>query len=122
MNLQKILKDSHVYVTGSINEPSGNHHIEGAQCGLPILFLDSGGTTEYCRDFGLGFTDDFELKLEQIIADYDLYRKKMDQYPLNSEIMSEEYLTLFKNLVDNRNVKNQKSKHKRKTIFTKSIE
>ncbi len=106
--LAKILKDSHVYVTGSINEPSGNHHIEGAQCGLPILFLDSGGTTEYCRDFGLGFTDDFELKLEQIIADYDLYRKKMDQYPLNSEIMSEEYLTLFKNLVDNRNVKNQK--------------
>lgn len=106
--LAKILKDYHLYVTGSINEPSGNHHIEGAQCGLPILFLDSGGTTEYCKDFGLGFTDDFELKLEQMIANYDFYIKKMDQYSLNAETMSEEYLFLFENLFDSRSVKNQK--------------
>ena len=32
----------------------------------------------------------------------------MDQYSLNAETMSEEYLSLFKNLFDNRSVKNQK--------------
>ena len=30
-NLSRRLKDNHIYVTGSINEPSGNHHIEAAQ-------------------------------------------------------------------------------------------
>ena len=32
------IKKHHIYVTGSINEPSGNHHIEAVQCGLPVLF------------------------------------------------------------------------------------
>ena len=40
----------------SINEPSGNHHIEGAQCGLPLLFINSGGVAEYCKDYGLALT------------------------------------------------------------------
>ena len=32
------LKKHNLYITGSLNEPSGNHHIEAAQCGLPILY------------------------------------------------------------------------------------
>ena len=31
-NLSAELKKHHLYVTASINEPSGNHHIEAAQC------------------------------------------------------------------------------------------
>ena len=46
------IKSNHIYITGSLNEPSGNHHIEGAQCGLPILYVDR-GTTEYCKNFVL---------------------------------------------------------------------
>ena len=42
------LKKNHLYITGSIFEPSGNHHIEAGQCGLPILYIKSGGTSEYC--------------------------------------------------------------------------
>ena len=37
------LKENHIYITASQNEPSGNHHIEAAQCGLPIMYLKSGG-------------------------------------------------------------------------------
>ena len=98
--LARILKDHHLYVTGSINEPSGNHHIEAAQCGLPILFLDSGGTTEYCEGFGLGFTNDFESKLEKLIQDYDYFVKYMEKYTLNAESMSQEYLILFEKLIE----------------------
>ena len=36
--------------------PSGNHHIEGALCGLPLMYLNSGGTPEYCKDFGLEYS------------------------------------------------------------------
>ena len=100
--LARIIKDHHLYVTGSINEPSGNHHIEAAQCGLPILYLDSGGTTEYCEGFGLAFTNDFESKLEKIIIEYDYFVKQMEKYTLNSDNMSEEYLSLFKECLKER--------------------
>ena len=32
-----------------------NHHMEGALCGLPILYKDSGAASEYCNDFGISF-------------------------------------------------------------------
>ena len=49
------LKKYDGYITGSINEPSGNHHIEAALCGLPILYLESGGIPEYANGYGLSF-------------------------------------------------------------------
>ena len=93
------IKNHHIYVTGSINEPSGNHHIEAAQCGLPILYIESGGIPEYCEGFGLGFTDDFEEKLEKIINEYEEFKLKMKNYPFNSEIMCKEYIDLFNDLL-----------------------
>ena len=37
VKLASKLKENHLYITASKNEPSGNHHIEAAQCSLPIL-------------------------------------------------------------------------------------
>jgi len=98
-DLSNEIKKHHIYVTGSLNEPSGNHHIEAAQCGLPILYIESGGIPEYCDGFGIGFTHDFEAKLEKIITEYDKYRQNMKSYPFNSEIMCKEYLDLFNELL-----------------------
>ena len=40
-----------------------NHHIEAAQCSLPIMYINSGGITEYCQDFGIMFDiENFEKK------------------------------------------------------------
>ena len=66
--LENEVKNHHAYLTGSLNEPSGNHHIEGAQCGLPILYIDSGGIPEYCENYGLKFTENnFETILLLIL-------------------------------------------------------
>tara|TARA_B100000579_G_C22840356_1_gene861086 strand:+ start:1269 stop:2318 length:1050 start_codon:yes stop_codon:yes gene_type:complete len=99
-NLAQEIKKSHLYLTGSLNEPSGNHHIEGGQCGLPILYINSGGIPEYCDGYGEKFTPlNFEIKLEKMIKDYDKYLKKMKSYPFSSNLMSEEYMKLFNKLV-----------------------
>ncbi len=97
--LSEELKRHHLYVTASINEPSGNHHIEAAQCGLPILYAKSGGIPEYCNDYGVGFDDDFEEKLEYLISNYEIYKKKLISYPFNSDKMCEDFLKLFEQLV-----------------------
>ena len=96
------LRNHHIYVTASINEPSGNHHIEAAQCGLPILYLNSGGIPEYCDGYGVSFTNDFEEKLILIISEYEAYKTKMKDYPFNSEKMCEDFLDLFNDLVNDK--------------------
>ena len=94
--LAEELKKNHLYVTASRNEPSGNHHIEAAQCSLPLLYVESGGIPEYCNGFGLSFNNDnFEEKLEEIIDNYDEYLNAMSGYPFSSNKMSNEYLELF---------------------------
>src|SRR6056300_1396254 len=70
-DLAKEIKKNNLYITGSINEPSGNHHIEAAQCGLPLLYIDSGGIPEYCNTFGIMYNlNNLEQKLEEIINSY----------------------------------------------------
>jgi hypothetical protein len=102
--LAKELKKHHIYISGSINEPCGNHQIEGVLSGLPVLFRESGGLPETCRGFGESFIDtsDFEGSLENIISRYDYYSKKLRKFTLDSDNMSREYLSLFKRLIKKR--------------------
>jgi len=94
--LAEKIKENNVYITGSLFEPSGNHHIEGAQCGLPVLYLDSGGTPEYSNNYGLVFTKhNLPEKLKEIMNNYDLYFERMKQYPFDSDKMCSEYEDLF---------------------------
>ena len=94
--LAEAIKQNHIYLTASLNEPSGNHHIEGAQCGLPLLYINSGGIPEYCNGYGVRFdSNNFINKLYEIRKDYNFYLKKMESYPFSSERMCLEYESFF---------------------------
>tara|TARA_X000000368_G_C23054582_1_gene723252 strand:+ start:2188 stop:3291 length:1104 start_codon:yes stop_codon:yes gene_type:complete len=116
-DLSNEIKNHHIYVTASINEPSGNHHIEAAQCGLPILYIQSGGIPEYCEGFGIGFTDDFEEKLEKIIKEYDEHKLNMKNYPFNADLMCKEYLDLFVNLLESKPYSRVKKNYILKSVY-----
>ena len=104
LELASKIKEHHIYVTGSINEPSGNHHIEAAQCGLPILYRDSGGIPEYCNGFGVNFDENFIDKLAEIINDYEFHKNKISEYPFSAEKMCADFIELFKELVNNKSL------------------
>ncbi len=100
-DLSNKLKENHLYITGSLNEPSGNHHIEGSQCGIPVMYIDSGGVKEYCKDFGIEYTEEnIEEKFEYIINNYNYYSKKMASYPFNSDLMCKEFSELFHEMLN----------------------
>ena len=101
--LSNELKKNHVYLTGSLNEPSGNHHIEGAQCGLPVMYIDSGGVKEYCKDYGVEYTqENLEEKIDYVLKNYNNLSSKMKDYPFNSNVMNNEYLKLFNKMMENK--------------------
>lgn len=101
--LSEELSRHDAYITASINEPGGMHHIEGALCGLPILYRKSGAMPEYCSDFGIGFEGaDFVPALDLMLRDYEIYKSLMAAYPHTSEKMCENYIRLFDTLVGER--------------------
>ena len=119
VELAKKLSENDIYLTGSINEPSGNHHIEAALCGLPILYLESGGIPEYCEGYGVPYKnlEEFEEKLNEIIYKIEEYRKNLEDYSFDSENMNEEYLSLFNSLVKDKKNSFQKISKAKKLIY-----
>ncbi len=70
--LAKELRQHDVFITGSSNDPCSNSLIEALACGLPALYLDSGGHPEIVREAGFAFQDAIEIPklLSRLIADY----------------------------------------------------
>ncbi len=103
-SLAEKLRQNHVYITASINEPAGMHHIEGALCGLPLLFRSSGALPEYCSGFGEAFTSptDFEDALIRMRDNYTNWQQQLKNYPHTSHKMVSEYTRLFEDLIENR--------------------
>jgi hypothetical protein len=101
--LADLIRLHDIYLTGSLNEPGGMHHIEGALCGLPLLYIDSGAIPEYAKGYGVSFVyENFEEKLEEIITNYRKWLNLMHSYPHSANKMCGEYLYLFETLVRDR--------------------
>ena len=99
--LAEAIKQNHVYITGSINEPGGSHQSEGLLCGLPVFYRDSGCLPEYCDGYGIKFTyETLEERLESIHGIYDSYANAAKKFSLNSEVMSKSYINLFEFLLN----------------------
>ena len=97
--LAKQLSECHAYITGSLNEPAGMHHIEAACCGLPIMYYKSGAIPEYCNKFGISISKKrFATKLKLFIKSYKGLKIRIKKYPYNSDKTCQEYLKLFTKL------------------------
>jgi hypothetical protein len=98
------LSSHHAYVTGSRNEPGGNHQNEGALCGLPLVFRASGCLPEYCDGFGISFEgpDDIADALEGLMARYNELVARLPAYPQTAERMTREWIALFEAVLDER--------------------
>jgi hypothetical protein len=103
MKLAEAIRGNHVYVTASQNEPGSNHQNEGACCGLPLLYRDSGSLPEYCDGYGVIYRkDNLEEKLVEMMDSYDDLVRRMNAYPHTSSRTNTAYLQHFLGLLDQR--------------------
>lgn len=98
------LRTHHAYLTASINEPGGNHQVEGALCGLPLLYRRSGCMPEYCAGFGVAFSgmNDLPDAITQLTGQYSALLSRMPNYPNTAKSMTRQWLELFNSLLRDR--------------------
>lgn len=98
MALGDELRKHDVYVTAARWEACGSHHVEGAACGLPVLYhKDGGGVVEMCRRYGEGIGDVSEFKeaLTKIKNHYRSYAASAESADLGAETMCAKYLDVI---------------------------
>jgi glycosyltransferase involved in cell wall biosynthesis len=94
------LRACHAYVTASRWEPCGMHHVEGAQCGLPLVYHeDGGGIVEAGMKYGLGFRDDVKAALMEMRSRYGLLRQRVLDLMPDGEQMCWEYERAIRDLL-----------------------
>jgi glycosyltransferase involved in cell wall biosynthesis len=83
--LADLLRSCHVYLTGSHWEPCGMHHVEGIQCGLPVIYhRDGGGIVELARCYGVEYSDDLASAIETMRTAYESHRRTVLSDPPRS--------------------------------------
>jgi len=102
--LAEELKKHHIYLTASRNEPAGMHHIEGALCGLPLLYINSGSLPEYCNGYGIEYNpQNFADKLNQLRNEYSKWYFQIENYNNTAERMVQQYYNIIESIYNNRN-------------------
>lgn len=93
------LRRCHAYITASQWEPCGMHHVEGAQCGLPLMYHeDGGGIVEAGRKYGVGFRDDVAAAIETLRKDYPAYRERVLRLAPSGDLMCAQYAAVVRQL------------------------
>lgn len=94
------LRECHMYVTASRWEPCGMHHVEGAQCGLPLVYHeDGGGIVEAGLKYGVGFKADVKAALFASRENYCSLREKVLEFMPDGERMCWEYEHAIRRLI-----------------------
>ena len=102
-SLAKKLRECHIYLTASRWEPCGMHHVEGAQCGLPLVYHeDGGGIVEAGLKYGIGYRDDPSEALREMAMRLPEFRRKVFTHMPSGDRMVMDYGDLCRMLLADR--------------------
>jgi len=97
------LRGHDIYLTASRWEPCGMHHIEGAACGLPVLYhSDTGGIKELCKNHGEEFKtfDELLKKIELVSSEYSHYTGLIDHNRLDIDYCCSVYHDIIRAMIE----------------------
>ena len=94
------LRECQIYLTASRWEPCGMHHVEGAQCGLPLVYHeDGGGIVEAGKKYGVGYRDNPSVALREVAEWLPEFRKKVLANMPSGDRMAMDYADVCRQLV-----------------------
>lgn len=92
------LRKHDIYVTAARYEACGSHHVEGAACGLPVIYHnDGGGVVEMASRYGVGISNpgEFRQALTTVVDNYDEFQRTVRNVDLSAETMCRKYLEVM---------------------------
>jgi glycosyltransferase involved in cell wall biosynthesis len=94
-HMAELFRIHDIYITASKNDPCSNSLIEALTCGLPAIYLQSGGHPEIVKQAGLGFETAEQIPelLNKLVDGYEKYQSLIS-VPSIKEV-SEEYLRVL---------------------------
>lgn len=89
------LRKHDIYLTASRNDPCSNSLLEALACGLPAVYLNSGGHPELAGNAGLPFTDPAEIPglLAHLVDGYAAYQHAIKVPDIDT--VTAQYLTVL---------------------------
>lgn len=101
--LARRLRECHIYLTASRWEPCGMHHVEGAQCGLPLVYHeDGGGIVEAGEKYGIGYRGDPSEAIREVAARLPEFRRKVFANMPSGDRMAMDYADVCRMLMADR--------------------
>ena len=93
--LADVLRQHDIFVTATEHDAYSNMLVEALSCGLPAIYLDSGGSSEAVKGAGLPFRERDEIPelLDRLVDEYD-ERQAAISLPSLTEI-ADAYLSLL---------------------------
>lgn len=90
--LADLMRERDIYITASKNDPCSNSLIEAMSCGLPAIYLQSGGHPEIVKQAGAGFEAAEQIPglLNQVVDGYESFQSSISLASI--EEVSEQYL------------------------------
>jgi glycosyltransferase involved in cell wall biosynthesis len=85
--LADVLRQHDVFLTATANDAYSNSLVEALSCGLPAVYLESGGSAEAVKDAGFGFREREEIPalLDRLVDEYE-ERQQAISLPTLAEI------------------------------------
>jgi glycosyltransferase involved in cell wall biosynthesis len=75
--LAEYMRNSDAMIHAAQNEPCSNAILEALACGLPVLYLDSGGNRELAGEYGVEISDDLQDDVERLRVNLSILREKV---------------------------------------------
>lgn len=93
--MAELFREHDIYITASRNDPCSNSLIEALSCGLPAVYLQSGGHPEIVKQAGAGFeaAEQIPELMERIVDDYESYQSRISIPSIQQ--VTEEYLKVL---------------------------
>ncbi|MCB0832743.1 MAG: glycosyltransferase family 4 protein, partial [Bacteroidetes bacterium] len=93
--MAELFREHDIYLTASKNDPCSNSLIEALTCGLPAIFLQSGGHPEIVKQAGAGFeaAEQIPEALDQITDQYEAFQSRISIPSINE--VSQKYLEVM---------------------------
>ncbi|MFN8384177.1 MAG: glycosyltransferase [Anaerolineales bacterium] len=79
IRMAELFREHDVYITASRNDPCSNSLIEALTCGIPAVYLQSGGHPEIVNQAGVGFEAAEEIPelLDKVVDGYELFQSRI---------------------------------------------